>query len=390
MRIGLIGIGQAGGKLVDTFLEQYKDQTAPFIRGCLAVNSARQDLQGLDYVPEDNRLLIGEAMVKGNGVGADNRKGREVMDQHVTDVLAEIDSMPLHEIDAFVVAAALGGGTGSGGLPVLAKELRERYTEPVYGLGVLPSTEEGQIYTVNAARSLESCVDATDNLMLFDNDAWSRGDGSLEEWYRELNQNLVTRFGTLLAAGEVDEAADVGESVVDASEVINTLDCGGISSVGHATADLDSAAVNPGLLSRFTGGPDIDRDEATNRMRSLTEQAVNGQLTIPADIESTERALVVFSGPRDFLTRRGMEQGRSYVETQTECMEVRGGDYPRETPAVSATVLLSGLYAVPRIRELQEIAVEASNQIDEIRSNREDRLDELLREDEAGEIESLL
>ncbi len=391
MRIGLIGIGQAGGKITDTLLEYDAELGADFVRDCVTVNTARQDLNGLEKVPEEKRVLIGESEVKGNGVGADNMRGRDIMQREVNEIIQHVDDMPLHELDAFVVAAALGGGTGSGGMPVLASELSERFREPVYGIGVLPSKNEGQIYTVNAARSLEACVEQTDNLMIFDNDAWSRGRGSLEQWYKDLNQKLADRFGTIFAAGEVKEGDAVAESVVDASEVMNTLNCGGITSVGHATATLDENVVNPGLLTRLKGGKSIDEGEATTRMRSLTEKAISGQLTIPANIDSTERALVVFSGPPEFMTRKGMEEGRGLVERQTDCMEVRGGDYPRpNTPELSATIVLSGLYDLPRVRELQSIAVEADEQIKKIRDERGDKLEELLQEEEASEIDNLL
>ncbi len=391
MRIGLIGIGQAGGKIADKLLEYDDFINAGFIRGCLAINTARQDLAGLEYIPESKRMLIGEGQVKGNGVGADNKKGRDIMEENFREVQDKINEIPLHEIDAFLVTAALGGGTGSGGMPVLTSKLQEYYEEPVYGLGVLPSKSEGDIYTLNAARSLESCINSTDNLLLFDNEAWSRGSNSIEEWYTELNRIIAKRFGLMFASGEITDKDNVGESVVDASEVINTLECGGITAIGQKTDELDNKIVNPGLLSRLRGKTEIDTTDATIRMKSLSQQAISGQLTIPADIESTERALVVFSGPPKFMSRKGVEEGRSVIETRTNCMEVRGGDYPRpNTPEMAATVILSGLYKIPRIKELQEIAIEANNKIEKVREEREDKLEKLLREEDTDKIDSLL
>ena len=184
MRIGLIGIGQAGGKIADKLLEYDVSRTEgrDFVQGCVAVNTAEQDLDGLEVVPEDNRVLIGESRFKGNGVGADNTKGRDVMESDYNEVLTQMNDMPVHNIDAFVLVAALGGGTGSGGLPVLAKQVSQRYSEPVFGLGVLPSEDEGTIYSVNAARSLEACIEETDNLLIFDNDLWSKGKSVIESY----------------------------------------------------------------------------------------------------------------------------------------------------------------------------------------------------------------
>jgi Cell division GTPase len=391
MRIGLIGIGQAGGKIVDKFLEYDFNNNTNFVRDCLAVNTAHQDLSGLTNVPEEKRLLIGESDVKGNGVGANNKKGRDIMRKEVNEVIHLINDMPTHQLDAFVIVASLGGGTGSGGMPVLAKELKERYSEPVYGIGILPANKEGQIYTVNAARSLQPCVEQLDNLMIFDNDSWSRGKGSLETWYNDLNNKIADRFGTIFSSGEIKEDEDVAESVIDASEVINTLDCGGISSIGYASDELDDAIVNPGILTRLKGGVEINESESTMRLNSLVEKSITGNLTIPANIDSTERALVILSGPKEFMTRKGMEEGRRLVEEKTNCMEVRGGDYPKkDSNEMVVTVLLSGLHDLPRVRELQRIAVEADGQIKQIREERGDKLDKLLNEENAEELDNLL
>jgi cell division GTPase FtsZ len=391
MRIGLIGLGQAGGKIADRLLEYDLNENdgGHFVQGCVAVNTARQDLSGLDMVPEENRVLMGESRVKGNGVGADNTKGRDIMEEEVGEVLQYVNEMPIHNIDAFVLTAALGGGTGSGGMPVLARELSRRFSEPVFGLGVLPAEDEGSIYSINAARSLEACVEETDNLMIFDNELWSKGK-SLEDSYRELNDKLASRFGTLFSAGEVEDNTDSAQSVVDASEVINTLDCGGITSIGYAEAQLDNEKVNPGLIKRFMGGSKVDENKATTRMRTLAEKSISGKLTLQANIESTERALILYSGPPKFLTRKGTEEGRSIIERRCDCMEVRGGDYPRNHPSVTATVVLSGLYDVPRVKELQKMAVEADKEIKQMREEREDNMEKLLQEEAAEEIDSLL
>lgn len=389
MKISLIGIGQAGGKIVDAFLEYSKNTQSHFIIGAHAVNSAVQDLRGLENVPEDNRILIGEAEVKGNGVGADNELGAEVMENDIETVFREIDAVPTHEIDAFIVVAALGGGTGSGGTPVLANELRQRYAEPVYGLGVLPSANEGSIYSLNAARSLKTCVDSVDNMFLFDNDAWSWGGDSVKEWYNDINQKIATRFGVLLSAGEVENSDDVAENVVDSSEVINTLRNGGVTSVGYAAEDLPKN--QSGLLGRFSKSDKKRYDESTqvNMMSSLIRKSAQGQLTLPCNIENTEKGLVLVAGPQEYLNRKGIEEGRKWMEEATGTMEIRGGDYPiQDTNQVAAVTVFSGLYDVERIKEMQRIAVEADNRREELLEEHDERLESLIS-DEDEELDSL-
>jgi cell division GTPase FtsZ len=139
MKIAMIGFGQAGGKIVDKFLEHDQVTGSNVVRSAIAVNTAEADLLGLDYIPEDNRILIGQARVKGHGVGADNELGAEIAEEDIDEIQNAVDNVPVHEIDAFLIVAGLGGGTGSGGSPVLAKHLKRIYTEPVYGLAFSPA-----------------------------------------------------------------------------------------------------------------------------------------------------------------------------------------------------------------------------------------------------------
>ena len=389
MKLALIGVGQAGGKVVDEFLAYDAETGADIVRGAIAVNTAKADLDGIDRLPTDRRILIGQSRVKGHGVGADNELGAEVAEEDIDEIQGALDSVPVHEIDAFLVVAGLGGGTGSGGAPVIAKNLKRIYTEPVYGLGILPGRDEGGIYTLNAARSLKTFVDEVDNLILFDNDAWRSSGESVGEGFDAINRELVQRFGVLFSAGEITEGSDVAESVVDSSEIINTLKGGGISSLGYADVEVDEPK-RSGLLSRLrddsTDG--IDSTEATNRVTSLVRKATLGRLTLPCEVSGTERALLVVAGPPAYLNRKGIEHGRKWLEEQTGSMEVRGGDYPRRGEGtVAALVLLGGVTNVPRVKELQQVAIEAQRNLGEITDESEDRFADLMDSD--GELESL-
>ncbi len=391
MKLAMIGIGQAGGKILDKFLEYDQRTGSGIVRSAIAVNTAKADLMGMENVPEDNRVLIGQSRVKGHGVGADNELGAEIAEEDIDEIQGAIDNIPVHEVDAFLIIAALGGGTGSGGAPVLAKHLKRIYTEPVYGIGVLPGKDEGGIYTLNAARSFQTFVSEVDNLLVFDNDAWRKSGESIQGGYDEINEEIVTRFGILFGAGEVESSADVGESVVDSSEIINTLAGGGVSTVGYASESVEPQN-SGGLLSKLRGSGGSETEDTantTNRITSLVRKAALGRLTLPCEIEGTERALLVVAGPTSYLNRKGIERGRKWLEEQTGSMEVRGGDYPvNDSGQVAAVTLLSGVTNVPRIKELQGKAVEAQENIDDIREESEAALQDLV-EDEDDELEPL-
>ncbi|MFB6132535.1 MAG: tubulin/FtsZ family protein [Halanaeroarchaeum sp.] len=391
MKLAMIGIGQAGGKVLDEFLEYDRKTGSGIVRAAVAVNTAKADLMGLERVPEENRVLIGQSRVKGHGVGADNELGAEIAEEDIGEIQGSIDNIPVHEVDAFLLISALGGGTGSGGAPVIAKHLKRIYTEPVYGLGILPGKDEGGIYTLNAARSFQTFVHEVDNLLVFDNDAWRKSGESVSGGYDEINEEIVTRFGILFGAGEVDSSDDVAESVVDSSEIINTLAGGGISTVGYASETVQREE-SGGILSRFRGSdesPGEDSASTTNRITSLVRKAALGRLTLPCEIDGAERALLVVAGPAGYLNRKGIERGRKWLEEQTGSMEVRGGDYPvSDSGQVASVVLLSGVTNVPRIKELQGKAIEAQDNIEEIRAESDENLQELVEDDE-DELEPL-
>ncbi|WP_171006557.1 tubulin/FtsZ family protein [Halalkalirubrum salinum] len=391
MKLAMIGFGQAGGKIVDKFVEYDRRTGSEIVRAAVAVNSAKADLMGITNIPKDQRVLIGQSRVKGHGVGADNELGAEVAEEDIDEIQGAIDGIPVHEVDAFLVVAGLGGGTGSGGAPVLAKHLQRIYTEPVYGLGVLPGSDEGGIYTLNAARSFQTFVREVDNLLVFDNDAWRKTGESVQGGYDEINEEIVKRFGILFGAGEVQAGQEVAESIVDSSEIINTLSGGGVSTVGYAEEEVEERN-SGGLLSRLRGDnttDDLDTAHTTNRITSLVRKAALGRLTLPCEIDGAERALLVMAGPSEYLNRKGIERGRKWIEEQTGSMEVRGGDYPLKGRGfVASVILLSGVTNVPRIKELQQVAIEAQDNLEEIRAESTENLDSLVNDGE-DELESL-
>ncbi len=59
MKLALIGVGQAGGKIVDKFLWYDQQTGGNTARSAVANNTAKADLQGLEFVPNEHRSLIG-------------------------------------------------------------------------------------------------------------------------------------------------------------------------------------------------------------------------------------------------------------------------------------------------------------------------------------------
>lgn len=368
------------------FIEQDRKSGSNNFRG-IVVNTARTDLMGLKNIEMKDRILIGQTVVKGHGVGTDNVTGARIAADEIDSIINAIDTRGTHDIDAFVIVAGLGGGTGSGGSPVLARHLKRIYREPVYAVGLLPAPEEGRLYTYNAARSLSTLVNEADNVFVFDNAAWKNEGESVKNAYSRLNEEIVRRFGVLFRAGEVGKAG-VGEMVVDSSEVINTLRGGGISSVGYAVTEVVSERTKKkkGLFGglRDTLGKKEEEsaedlltgEDKSAKVIALVRRAMLGRLTLPCDYSTAERALVLVAGNSSEMDRKGVEKAKSWVEENIAGVEVRGGDYPVDSNYVAAVVVLSTIGEAPRVRDLFEIAKQTKEEVIRSKEKRTSMFDE--------------
>ena len=335
MKTLLIGVGQAGGKLTRELVDYDDRMEFGAVRGAVGVNTAAADLRDLPF----ETVLVGQDRVNGQGVGGDNELGAEVMETDAREVLATLEGRITAGIESIVVVAGLGGGTGSGGAPVLARELARVYDVPVYGLGILPGRDEGSIYQVNAGRSLKTLAREADALLLADNDAFRSAGESITEGFDAINREIAKRVGLLLAAGENVEG--VGESVVDSSEIINTLRDGGIAALGYAAAKA---------------APDAEGN--INTVMSTARRALLTGLSLP-DATDADAALLVVAGDPDAVPRKGVERARKWVEEETGSLEVRGGDFPLSSDRLATIVLLGGVERSERIQSFIERASDA-------------------------------
>jgi len=358
MKVVLIGVGQAGGKITQALAEFDYDMGFDAVKGALAVNSAKADLRELNIETQ----LIGQDRVKGHGVGGDNELGAEIMSENATEVMDALDGKLTTEAEGIVVVAGLGGGTGSGGAPMLTRELQRIYDIPVYVLGVLPGQDEGGLYQANAGRSVKTCAREADSVILIDNDGWKASGDSLEDGFERINDAIAQRIGLLFASGEAVEG--VGESVVDSSEIINTLKGGGIASVGYAAAESSE-----------------DAAENINTITSVARNALLTSMSLPNAVEA-ERGLLVIAGHPERISRKGVERARKWMEEETGSLEVRGGDFPIGSDKLAALVVLGGVERSDRVEQFMERAREAekekNKEIDPMEGLENDGLDDLM------------
>lgn len=361
MKVALIGIGQAGGNITERLARFDAERGFDAVQGALAVNSAEPDLASLEFV---DTMVIGADRVNGHGVGTDNELGTEIMQSDVNQVLDTLDGHITSSAEAIFVVAGLGGGTGSGGAPVLVHHLQRVYDVPVYALGVLPGRNEGSLYQVNAGRSLKTLLREADATLLIDNDAWHEQGESVADAFETINERIAKRVGLLFASGEIAEQDAVAASVVDSSEIINTLRSGGVATLGYASAvAAEESSAN------------------ITTMVTVARQALLTGTSMP-DTTTADSALLVAAGEPDRIPRKGIEKARSWLEDETDSVQVRGGDVPLESDRLGALVLLGGAERSNRLQAFMQRAREAKTADEPTEDPAEklvdDRLEDLL------------
>jgi cell division protein FtsZ len=151
VRVRIAGVGDAGGKVIRRLSE---DSITRF--DLIAVNTASAPLE---QSPAKTRLLLGEVALNGNGTGGNPALGRKAAEA----CRDQIDALFAGARVAYLVAG-LGGGTGSGALPVIARAAREQRARTVVIVS-LPFRFEGAQRQEAADTSLRYLADSVDELI---------------------------------------------------------------------------------------------------------------------------------------------------------------------------------------------------------------------------------
>jgi len=173
--LSLVGIGGAGSKVVENFFRKdllgslfkilSKGDTE--IRG-VAIDTS-DALEKLNSIPARNRVLIGSSRAKGHGAGGDVEIGRKIMQEESELAMNAVRRANLDKPDMFFAVAGMGGGTGTGGLPILVERIKVTYNVPILGVLILPSKMEGTLYMKNTYQNLGAVTDVLDGTLLLDN-----------------------------------------------------------------------------------------------------------------------------------------------------------------------------------------------------------------------------
>ncbi|MFP3975568.1 MAG: hypothetical protein ACLFVK_05025 [Dehalococcoidia bacterium] len=343
-----IGYGQAGAKIVDALMGMDKKRYAAIV-----INTEGLDLAGLKNI--DEKILIGKYRQKGRGVGANIDLSEEMAQKSLSQMMDRI-ARASRKLDpeAYCIVAGMAGGTGAGGGHILAKEIRDIYHKPVYGLAVLPSTvgmasDKEALCIANTLRSTESWRANFDNTLLVDNGQYemheeiSETGEPVEKMYQRINEDIAARLTILLGAGE---AKHPPQEVFGSSEVIATFgQGGGFSTIGHRSEKIR-------LKSRFWAkGVKPDEKRLEEIIKESTDESM---LTFACDVSGAKAAGLVVYGRPEHLFTQAIIAGKGHLEQKLKVGEVRYGDYPdKGSTEIGAVTLVSGLTDLPRLNQMK-------------------------------------
>ena len=256
--IKVVGVGGGGVNAVNRMIEAG-------LRGVefIAVNT---DAQALLMSDADVKLDIGRDLTRGLGAGADPDKGRQAAEDHAQDI-----EDALKGADMVFVTAGEGGGTGTGGAPVVARIARALGALTI-GVVTRPFSFEGKRRAIQAEQGIVNLREEVDTLIVIPND--------------KLLQMIDHQIAILDAFKQADQVLMQGVSGI--TDLITTP---GLINLDFA--DVKSIMSNAG--SALMG---IGSARGEDRARSAAEQAVSSPL-LEASIEGAHGVLLSIAGGSD-------------------------------------------------------------------------------------------
>ena len=243
-KIAVIGVGGGGVNAVSSMVDMGLEG--------IDLWAANTDAQTLSDCPVNNVILLGSKSCNGLGVGGDPQRGSDA----VYEMEADIREV-LKDYDMIFLATGLGGGTGSGAIPILAKIARDSGVL-VVSIVTMPFLYEGQKRQYNAESSLEELEEYTDALIIIPNNSLittsaSRSDVFVEDSFHTANKIL-------------------SDTVNSITNILTTK-----GRVNIDFADIKSCIQNSGLISVGIGESNIEESHGGNAHRA-TEMALTNKL----------------------------------------------------------------------------------------------------------------
>lgn len=225
--IKVIGVGGGGGNAVNHMFQQ----------GITGVDFivCNTDAQALDHSPVSNKVQLGPELTRGLGAGSLPEKGRDACEESA----AELRELLQRNTRMVFITAGMGGGTGTGAAPVVARIARELGILTV-GIVTTPFSFEGNRKFRQALAGIEELKKNVDTVIVISNDKISKMYGSLR---KSEAFNLANNILTTAAKGISEIITIPGEINVDFADVQYVMSNGGTALMGNGCAEGEGRAV---------------------------------------------------------------------------------------------------------------------------------------------------
>jgi cell division protein FtsZ len=280
-KIAVIGVGGAGGNAIANMI-------AATVEG-VEFLVANTDAQALNASSAERRLQLGVQITQGLGAGSRPEVGRAAAEESIAELESVLDGMHM-----VFIAAGMGGGTGTGAAPVIAKAARDKGILTV-GVVTKPFSFEGTRRMRSADAGIEELEKHVDTLIVIPNqnlfmvaeakttfiEAFRMADEVLQQGVRGITDLMVM-------PGLVNlDFADVKSVMRDAGKAM--MGTGEAEGEGRALAAAQMAIANPlldgvsmagakGVIISISGGEDLglfELQEAGDHIRDLVDPDAN-------------------------------------------------------------------------------------------------------------------
>ena len=318
-KIKVIGIGGGGGNAINNMIGVQ-------LKGVEFI-AANTDSQDLERSVCANRLQLGADLTRGLGAGADPEVGKKAAEESINDIREMVSGA-----DMIFITAGMGGGTGTGAAPVIARECKESGALTV-AVVTKPFKFEGEKRMTRALTGIDKLKKEVDTLIIIPNERL-KSIGEKGAMFRDL----------IKKADEVLLNAVRGISDLIMSNGFINLDFADIKKV---MSEMGTAIMGTGRAS----GPD--------RASEAAQQAINSPLLEDISVNGAKGLLMNITAPPD-ITMDEIDLASNYIKGEVaEDAEIVWGIVFNEDMGdeVQITVIATGIdkdsyKKVVRLRDL--------------------------------------
>jgi len=321
IRLKIFAVGGAGGHAVSQIAAS-RAQDGHLLKGVdlVAINT---DLQSLGEIGAATKVQVGAAITHGLGAGGEPEVGGRAAQADAEKITALCQNT-----DLMFITAGLGGGTGTGASPVVARLAKEQGAL-VLAFVTLPFSFEGERRRQQALSGLEQLKTQADAVICIPNDKIFKivgGDASVVAAFKRADEHVV--LGVQAIWQLLSRKGLINLDFADLRATLGAKHCDGLFSHGEAAGPnrvrdaVKTLLENPlldggdvlakaeGVLVSVLGGPDLTLGDVQKAVDPITRQASRARVIMGAAIDETYRGklAVTVIAAANVLPRRVVAQ----------------------------------------------------------------------------------